>query len=228
MQVCLDVIAQDYLSRCAMTYSEQLKAARLRLKLTQEQAAEKIGVSRVAYADWESGRAQPRPNYFAAIADAIGLEFKLTAQEPSASYLPENRYAYIKKYNARAGAGIGQDNEHEEVQGRYAYRRDWLEKQKLIPAALVVIEADGESMHPTVFDGDDVLINTAQKAIISGKVYAFRTDEGARIKRLFKQLDGRIRVASDNPDKITYPDEFLTPGMDVDIIGMVVHRSGGV
>jgi phage repressor protein C with HTH and peptisase S24 domain len=83
-------------------------------------------------------------------------------------------------------------------------------------------------MYPSISDGDVVLINTLDRTIKNGNVYAFKTDEGARIKRLFKLLDGRVRVSSDNPDKLTYPDEYLTPGMEVQILGKVVHRSGGV
>ena len=119
-------------------------------------------------------------------------------------------------------------NEHAEISGSHAYRRDWLAKKNLPIAALRVVEATGESMWPSIHAGDVVLINTADRRLRNGEAFAFRTEDGARIKRLFRQLDGRIRLVSDNPDKITYPDEWLTPGMEAEIIGLVVHRSGGV
>lgn len=140
----------------------------------------------------------------------------------------ENKYAFIARYRIKGSAGTGRDNGHEEIGGTHAYRRDWLERKKLLAGACVVIEAEGDSMHPTIFDGDVVLINTQERTVANSQVYAFNTEDGVRIKRLFKQLDGRVRVVSDNPNKTTYPDEFLTPGMDVEIIGRVVHRSGGV
>ena len=83
-------------------------------------------------------------------------------------------------------------------------------------------------MQPTIFNGDTVLVNTGDRKIQNGQMYAFRHEDGARIKRLFTQLDGKVRVVSDNPDKITYPDEFLTPDTDAGMIGRVVHRSGRV
>jgi len=153
----------------------------------------------------------------------------LTVREPYALFSrPTDKYAMIPRYEVKAGAGNGHQNGHEEISGSHAYRRDWLERKKLVAGACVVIEAEGDSMHPTIFDGDVVLINTLERAVANGQVYAFNTEDGVRIKRLFKQLDGRVRVVSDNPNKISYPDEWLTPGMDVEIIGRVVHRSGGV
>lgn len=151
------------------------------------------------------------------------------AAEPPADYrVDDDKYALIPRYDVQAGAGQARDNGHEEVSGRHAYRRDWLERKGLTPATCAVIEARGDSMLPTISDGDVVLINLQAKRVINGGVYAFRADEGPRLKRLFKQLDGRVRVASDNADKINFPDEFLTPGMEAEIIGQVVHRSGGV
>lgn len=169
------------------------------------------------------------PPDFLDVATPIQPNEAYAAREVTAQYgVDDNIYAFVRKYAVAGGMGKASENGFEEVDGRYAYRRDWLEKNKLHPGACVVIDAEGESMYPSIHDGDTVLINTAQKKLISGRVFAFRTAEGVRIKRLFRQLDGRVRVVSDNPDKIIYPDEYLAPGMEVDIIGLVVHRSGGV
>lgn len=149
-------------------------------------------------------------------------------QEPAAYTVDQDKYALIPRYEVQAGAGQPRENGHEEISGMHAYRRDWLERKGLSPGSCAVIEACGDSMLPTIADGDVVLINLAARRVINGAAFAFRTDEGPRIKRLFRQLDGRVRVVSDNPDKLNFPDEFLTPGMEAEIIGQVVHRSGGV
>lgn len=150
------------------------------------------------------------------------------AAEEVKPYLDKEKYAYIPRYRVVAAAGAPRNSEHEEIDGTHAYRRDWLDRHGLVPAACVVIEVTGHSMHPTISDGDVVLVNTADRTLRNGEVYAFRHDDGPRLKRLFKQLDGRIRVASDNQDKIAFPDEWLTPDMDVGMIGKVVHRAGAV
>lgn len=158
-----------------------------------------------------------------------GAATTLTASEPRALFSrPADKYAMIPRYQIAAGAGSGRENGHEEISGSHAYRRDWLERKHLSAEACVVIEVVGESMQPTIADGDVVLINTASRKLLNGRVFAFNTEDGVRIKRLFKQLDGRVRMVSDNQDKTLYPDDYLTPGMEVSIIGEVVHRSGGV
>lgn len=149
------------------------------------------------------------------------------ANEPSRTVADE-KYAMIRRYAIKGGAGNGHENGHEEISGTHAYRRDWLERKKLTADACVVIEVTGESMQPTITDGDVVLVNTASRKLLNGRVFAFNTEDGVRIKRLFKQMDGRVRMVSDNQDKTLYPDDYLTPSMEVTIIGEVVHRSGGV
>ncbi|MBL8518211.1 MAG: helix-turn-helix transcriptional regulator [Betaproteobacteria bacterium] len=211
-----------------MSYATRLRDAREALNLTQEETADRIGVSRQTIRDWESGKSVPTRKHHDAISDVLGVQILHAASEPAAYSLDQNKYAFVPKYTAKVGAGSPAENGHEEVDGKHAYRRDWLEKMKLIPAALVVVEVEGDSMSPTIFDGDDVLVNTLQKTVISGRVFAFRTDDGAKVKRLIRQADGRILVSSDNPNKAFYPDEYLTPDVPVDIIGMVVHRSGKV
>lgn len=211
-----------------MSYGTQLRAARDALKLTVEDAAEHIGVSRVAYTDWEAERAFPTKKHWPAIEAVLGIKLVLTALEEREPYDLNATYAFIARLNVRISAGNGHEIEHEEVDGQFAYRKDWLTKKGLLVPALRVIEAEGDSMSPTINDGDTILINTADRRLRSGEVYVFRTDEGPRLKRLHKSMDGRIRIVSDNPDKITYPDEWLTPGMEAEILGNVVHRSGGV
>ena len=213
-----------------LAYGERLTRAREALRLTKEQAAERIGVSRQSIHAWESDVSLPTRKHWVAIKDVLGIDLGIFGvEQPVGEYqVDDAKYAFVRKYAVAGGMGKPSENGHEEVDGRYAYRRDWLEKNKLTAGACVVIDAEGDSMYPSIHDGDTVLINTAQRHVISGKVFAFRTDDGVRIKRLFKQMDGRVRVVSDNPDKMIYPDEYLTPGMVVDIIGMVVHRSGGV
>ena len=150
------------------------------------------------------------------------------ANQDRCKYHADEKYAYIPRFEISAHAGSGRFPDHEEINGTHAYRRSWLTKHKLFAEHLVVIEVDGDSMQPTICDGDLILINTAACTIKSGNVYAFKTQDGVRIKRLHKQMDGRLLITSDSPNKIEFPDEYLTELALPDIIGAVVHRSGGV
>lgn len=182
-------------------------------------------------------RDSERSQYAAQLAMAlnISLNWLLTGNGSMENVdpvdqLPEGKYVFVPRYAASGGLGMGRVNEqHVEISGTHAYRRDWIVRNGWRPEGLAVIDAEGPSMEPTINDGDVVLVNTDQCTIVSGDIYAIEdADHGTRIKRLFKQLDGRIRVVSDNPDKRLYPDDYLTPETGARIIGRVVHRSGAL
>lgn len=153
-----------------------------------------------------------------------------TMDEHAAAEPSPDKYVFVPRYEATGGLGPGRMNpQHVEVSGTHAYRRDWIIKNGWRPEGLAVFEAEGPSMEPTINNGDVVLVNLDDTKIKSGDIYAIEdADQGTRIKRLFKQLDGRVRVVSDNPDKRLYPDDYLTPDTGARVIGKVVHRSGSV
>lgn len=53
-----------------------LKAARANAGLTQEEAAEKIGVSKDAIRSWEQQKSFPNSKYIPAIEAVYGVEYK--------------------------------------------------------------------------------------------------------------------------------------------------------
>lgn len=149
----------------------------------------------------------------------------------AATEVPYESYVFIPVYSVIASLGRGKINEDEHVQvaGTHAFRREWIEKKGFDPKHLAVIEGEGDSMEPTISEGDTLLVDLRQTKIMSGRVYAIAdAEDHTRVKRLLKSLDGRIIVRSDNPDKRLYPDEYLTPDSNARVIGMVVHRSGPV
>lgn len=56
-----------------MTFAERLINARRMAKLTQEQLAEHLEVSRQTISKWESGQAQPEASRIVQLADALGV-----------------------------------------------------------------------------------------------------------------------------------------------------------
>lgn len=212
----------------AMTYGQDIRTALETAGLTQDQLAEMIGVSRVTVSSWINEGAAPTKKYWPAIEEALGIKLTLTTEQERAPYQLDEKYAFIPLLGARVSGGRGAENEFEEVDGRLAIPRSFLDANNLHAGALRVVQVIGSSMWPTMPEGNHVFINTADRRLRNGVAYAFRTEEGARIKRLFRQMDGRVRLVSDNPDKINYPDEWLTPGMEAEIIGAVVYRAGSV
>ena len=83
------------------------------------------------------------------------------------------------------------------------------------PENLKIIYSDEYSMWPTVAPNSPLFIDVADKdpdTLKSGCVYVFTHNHELRMKRFFVSYAGgkTVKLASDNPDKIRYPDEFIT------------------
>lgn len=118
-------------------------------------------------------------------------------------------------------------NDHVEVRGGLAFKRDWLARMRVDPDKSSVIYARGDSMYPTLNDGEVLLIDNNQTEPLSSRVYVINVDGDIRVKRLFKRPGGWV-IASDNQDKMRYPDEPLTAISEIKILGRVVWRGGGL
>ncbi|AHF04082.1 hypothetical protein MARPU_09595 [Marichromatium purpuratum 984] len=112
-----------------------------------------------------------------------------------------------------------------------AFTSDWARQTGVRPNNAVVVYAKGDSMEPSICDGDVLLIDidTAGDDIRDGQVYAIRYGHELRVKRLFRRYDGSLILRSDNAGR--YPEEII-PREDqngqVHVIGRVVWRAGGV
>jgi phage repressor protein C with HTH and peptisase S24 domain len=156
------------------------------------------------------------------LADGAGPMRPTKAGVPVAEYaVSSDTYVTVLKLSNELGLGHSELQEFDEVDGRFAFRRDWIAKNGYDVTKLRVVCARGDSQKPYIKDGDVVLINTAQKRIIDGEFYALRTEDGATIKQCFRQLDGKVRL-----EALNAPTDYLTPDHVADIIGQVVHRAG--
>lgn len=110
---------------------------------------------------------------------------------------------------------------------RQRYTLRWFRDMGVRPEDVRIMGVRGDSMEPTLYASDRVAVNLADQVISSGRVYAFLLADEARIKRLFRMGDGRVRIVSDNPDKQRYPDEYIgQDALGFALIGRVIERKG--
>jgi phage repressor protein C with HTH and peptisase S24 domain len=104
----------------------------------------------------------------------------------------------IPKVRARLSAGGGSFEVGSEIEGYYAFRRDWL-TTKGNRNKMVLMDIFGNSMEPEMKDGDTILIDESQKDILAGAIYAVGIDDTIMVKRVEKHPN-KLVLLSDNKD----------------------------
>lgn len=103
--------------------------------------------------------------------------------------------------------------------------KNWVDRNNYRPASLVAMTVTGDSMEPNLYDGDLVIINTADTQMRDGAVYAFNYEGEAVIKRLVKER-GEWWLFSDNTDQVRHRPKGCRSGECI-IIGRIIRRETG-
>lgn len=126
----------------------------------------------------------------------------------------------VPKVRARLSAGTGSLETSDEIDGRYAFRSEWL-RSKGSANRMVLMDVTGDSMEPDVKDRDMVLIDQSQTAVIAGAIYAVGIDDEVLIKHVDK-VPGHYILRSANKDFSPIPIDLNNEALNVRIIGRVV------
>lgn len=222
------------------TFAERLKNCREEKGLTKKALAKLAGVkSPSTLTEMENGENHNSPQ-IPAIANALGVE-ALWLQHGAGPKLPRNLriedvgtsiphqddYATIDQFHVNGSCGDGYLNDHVEVKGSMAFKRDWLARMNIDPAQAGVIYAKGDSMTPTIQDGEVLLVDYRQREAQGNRVYVLNIDGHLLVKRLIRRVAGWM-IVSDNQDKTRYPDEVVQSPDLINIVGRVVWRGGGL
>lgn len=144
----------------------------------------------------------------------------LGSSVPSQS--PENDLVRIARLSIGASAGGGSFAEEERDAGHLAFDRRWLRKLGSGDLAkLRFIRVQGDSMVPTLSDGDDIMVDEADAAErLRDGIYVLRVEGTLLVKRLAPNpSDQSITIKSDNA---AYPAWTGCDPASLTIIGRVV------
>lgn len=192
--------------------------------------ARHCGITEGAVNGWLIGQ---KPNAYAAllVAKACGvqLEWLLTGEGVMKSDFTANAdipdLTPIPRYDIAASAGGGAVIDAENVKDTIAFRSDWLRDSGFDPKQLNVISVMGDSMEPSLYDGDIILVDKREDRPRSGGVYVLNYDGNLLVKRLQPLLNGGFKIISDNP---RYDPEIVADSQmeRVRVIGRVVWKGG--
>jgi len=196
-------------------------------RLIEEQGADYAGLYRLigrnaAYIQQYIRRGTPRrlaEEDRRTIAAFFGVSEDLLGGPPAAA--PEAGLARVPRLEVGASAGGGAFADGERTRGHIAFDPAWLRRIGRDARNLSLIAVEGDSMAPTLADGDEIMVDRADGAArLRDGIYVLRIDDALVVKRVALAPTGRaVSVRSDNPAYASWPD---CDPEDLSIVGRVV------
>lgn len=134
--------------------------------------------------------------------------------------------SFVPRLMLEVSAGTGSIAGEERNAGTVGFDRRWLKGLGLLPENLSIIDVKGESMAPTLNNGDTIMVDRGDAAErLRDGVYVLRLDDALMVKRVSlapRRGERTLTISSDNPHYPSWNDVDRTC---VDIVGRVVWAS---
>ncbi len=196
----------------------------------QKSLARTAGLNETAVRDILVGKSKhPRHDTVQKLARALGCSMAgllepSTGKAVTPTEAPppfEDELVFVPTYEVAAAAGEGIVIDVEYETGRLAFRRDWLNRvTAAAPEDLAVIAVHGDSMYPTLADGDTILLDLTQRKPSRDGIYIIRFGEFVLVKRL--HIDPVRRLVTISCDNENYPPLAPVEPVDIDVAGRVI------
>ena len=225
----------------------RVKAQRNKKGWSQSDLAKRADLSQGAISQLENGSSE-NSRHLSAIAKALGVstehltegieqtsshkdllqDYVMVGDSTGGDITPHSDdYVMIDQYDVVGSCGNGHLMGDVAVKGGLVFKRDWINAMGIHSDNLATIYAQGDSMSPTIENGQVLLVDKSAIQPQSTKIYIICIDGQLYIKRLINLYD-RWVMRSDNPDKSSYPDiEISSDTMSkVDVQGRIVWQAG--
>ena len=211
--------------------AQRLKARAFQLDMTPAAVAEASGLNRSFIYDIIRGKSvRPTRSKLQKVADVLRVDVTwlidgdgtLDGEEPKI-YSPDTTFVGISGVKAKASAGGGTivHAEDEQAGKIYHFRQSWIENELDANAKqLRILRVTGDSMMPTLNDGDTILVDMGRKSPYPPGLFVLHDGMGLmakRIEHIPSSEPPRISVTSDNPNYSPY--ECLLD--EVNIVGRI-------
>lgn len=208
-------------------YSNRVKELRLAKSLSQEQLAEKIGLTKQAISQYERGDRNPSMAVLGALCDFFNVssDYLLGKDIVTLRFVGKNEIDKLESKSSiripvlgRVAAGVPIDAIEDVL--------DWEEIPEIMAATgeFFGLKVKGDSMQPRIAEGDVVIVRSQPDAESGDVVIVQVNGDTATCKRLMKYETG-ISLISFNPmyEPINFTNEEIEK-LPVTIIGKVVEN----
>ncbi len=194
------------------TLADRLRARADQLGITPAHVAEMAGVNRSFVYDILRGRStKPSVEKLSNVAAVLKVDrdwliHGIGDVEGTPPFIdnPDEAFVAIEFANARPSMGGGAvvDASEETARRAYHFRRSWIRQSlKASPSQLRIMHVEGDSMAPTLLDGDTVLVDMTRRSPIPPGIFVLDDGMGLVAKRLEHIPNSEppaVRVISDN------------------------------
>jgi transcriptional regulator with XRE-family HTH domain len=150
------------------------------------------------------------------LTDLLPDSFKLIKFSPA----PSSDCITVDVLDARACCGDGVENFKENVIGLWQMPKTEFQTITFAnPEAVKMLRVFGDSMEPTLKDGDWVLVDTSRNAVDSDGMFLIRMTSGLAVKRIQNTIGSDIVIKSDNSKY----DNITASASDVYVVGKVIY-----
>lgn len=127
----------------------------------------------------------------------------------------------VPRLDVEASAGPGALPSGETPLGHYGFEREWLQRLAADPAKLSILRVKGDSMAPTLIDGDDILVEQLDAgARVRDGIHVLQRDDALLVKRVaIGRAPGKLDVSSDNSAYSNWPNCDVA---EVQVLGRVI------
>lgn len=130
-------------------------------------------------------------------------------------------YIKVNVYDIEAAAGAGAIVENNDVANKLAFKKSWIRSSSNATSNdLAVITVSGDSMNPTLYDGDRILVDMTQTSLKNDGIYVLRNEDMILVKRI--SLNPVTKLCTIKSDNTFYESWEGCQPKDLDILGRVI------
>jgi phage repressor protein C with HTH and peptisase S24 domain len=222
--------------------SEKLFGERIKEMIRVVGSAQKLanmtGMSARVIGQYAAGSSDPTRSKMVALAEAAGFnvcwvatgegpKMMSDAEEPTSSLTPPSasaqaRYVSVPSFSVHSSPGGHTPDKNDEQIDFLQFKPEWIAKTLGTSADhLTLAGVKGDSMEPTLSDGDIILVDTTDGRFKANAIYALQIWGSLQVRRIQRKTDGTVVLRSDN--KSYEPETVLSDRVQyLEVVGRVV------
>ncbi|PIT18777.1 helix-turn-helix domain-containing protein [Snodgrassella alvi] len=218
--------------------SDRIKQARQRIGLSQQQIADKMGVSKTAVFKWECGHYEPKNLDILANILSVNLAWlregrgkpfptQTTGVPAVIDIAPYNQdETQVCLYPSIEMAGYAHSKQpYGQHCKKFSLSTELLARKKISPEMVVCFPVRDNSMDPIIPHGTIFAVDLNRTNIIDGNLYLIKQNHQYRIRKLYSMPYDEVRLHAYNKEE--YQDEYVSVKHIV-IVGRIFYYAVGL